>query len=323
MPENALWNVEWPNVNASRKYPLAQNATMQDVSVDFVLPNDLIVDFILPVHASLDPDIDPTLFHVAQIGVFSAGVVISFGYDGEVFATVNVPSNGFSKYSTYVVTGTGQFLDSRGWVTIGGIEDTLRSAGAWSFNVAGGRIHPMCIRPDLRAVTSIVVIDSAGESRPVVGDIAFMAGSNFQFRVEKKEDYPDEFPPRLRDRIIFDAVDNSDLDDSCECNNIDETAPCVRTINGLPGDITGNIQLQPGSSCLEITGSGHTITIADKCSEPCCDCRELDVVIQAIETVTSQVFEIENAVAQLDREVSATRINLLASKTTGLPCPTG
>jgi len=320
MPENAIWNVEWPNANASRKYPLAQDATMIDLSGDFVLPNDLIVDFIMPVHASLSPDVDPTLFHVAQIGVFSAGVVISFGYDGEIFATVNVPLAGFTKYSTYVVTGTGMMLDSRGWITVGDLTTTLSSAGAWSFDTDGGRIHPMCIRPDLRAVTSIVVIDAAGESRPVTGDIAFLAGSNFQFRVEKKEDFPGEFPPRLRDRIIFDAVDNSDLDEGCECNNIDELAPCVRTLNGAHGDSTGNVQLQSGSSCLEITNSGNTVTIADKCSEPCCDCRELDVVIDAIQTVTDQVFEIENAVAQMGKEVAATRINLLASKTTGLPC---
>ena len=323
MPENAIWNVEWPNVNSSRKYPIAQDAGMLDVSGDFLLPNDLVVDFIMPVHSSLDPDIDPTLFHIAQIGVFSAGVVISFGYDGEIFATVNVPSSGFTKYSTYVVTGTGMMLDSRGWVTIGDLTDTLASAGAWSFDVAGGRIHPMCIRPDLRAVTSLVVVDAAGESRPVLGDIAFIAGSNFQMRVEKKDDFPGEFPPRLRDRIIFDAIDNSDLDDSCECNNIDESAPCVKTINGMSGDESGNIQLMSGSSCLEITNEGTTVTIADKCSEPCCDCRELDVVIAAIETVTSQVLEIENSVAHLSRELGATQVNLLASKTTGLPCDTG
>lgn len=320
MPENAIWNVEWPNVNASRKYPLAQDATMLDMSGDFVLPNDLIVDFIMPVHASLDPDVDPTLFHVAQVGIFSAGIVLSFAYDGEIFGTVNVPLSGFTKYSTYVVTGTGMMLDSRGWVTIGDIVDTLSNAGAWSFNVDGGRIHPMCIRPDLRAVTSIVVVDAAGEARPVTGDIAFLAGTNFQFRVEKKEDFPGEFPPRLRDRIIFDAVDGTDLEDECECNNIDSLAPCIRTINGVHGDDTGNVQILSGSSCLEITSSGNTITIADKCSEPCCDCRELDVVISAIQTVTDQVFEIENAVAQLDKEVAATRINLLASRTNGLPC---
>lgn len=322
MPENAVWNVEWPNVNASRKYPLAIDASMTDVNGDFVLPNDLIVDFVLPVHTALDPEVDPTKFHVAQVGVFSAGVVISFGYDGEIFGTVNIPSSGFEKYSTYVVTGAGMMLDSRGWVTIGDLTDTLASAGAWTFDVDGGRLHPMTIRPDLRAVTSIVVVDAAGESTPVVGDIEFVAGNNFKFRVEKKEDFPDEFPPRTRDRIIFDAIDNSDFSEECVCNNIDEAAPCIRTVNGVSPDSSGNVRLRAGSSCLEIDNtSPNTITISDKCSEPCCDCRELDVVISAIETVTSQVIEIEAAVAKLDREVGATQASLLSSKTTGLPCP--
>ena len=225
MPD--IWNVEWPNINANRKYPLAEDATMLDTTGDFELPNDLIVDFILPVHAAVTPDIDPTLFHVAQIGVFSAGVVISFAYNGEIFSTVNVPSSGFEKYSTYSVIGSGAFSDSRGWVTIGDLEDTMASAGAFTFNVNGGRMHPMTIRPDLRAVTSIVVVDAAGEARPVTGDIEFIAGVNFKFRVEKKEDFPSEYPPRLYDRIIFDAIDGSDLDDTCVCNNIDTTAPCL------------------------------------------------------------------------------------------------
>lgn len=317
MPENALWNVEWPNCNASRKYPLAETATMKDASGGFILPNDLIVDFVMPVHSSLTPDVDPTLFHVAQVGVFSAGVVLSFGYNGTVFATVNIPSADFKKYSTYVVTGVGQMLDSRGWVTIGSLDTTLQSAGAWSFDVEGGRIHPMCIRPDLRSVTSIVVYDAAGESRPVVGDIEFIAGNNFQFRVEKKEDFPSE--ERTRDRIIFDAVDGTDLEDTCECNNVDTSAPCLRTINGLHGDESANINIVAGSSCLTIENADHTVTVKDVCSEPCCDCRELDTVITAIETVTSQVLEIESTVAYLNREVSVVSVNLLASKTTGLP----
>ncbi|HHA18728.1 MAG TPA: hypothetical protein ENK70_03375, partial [Methylophaga sp.] len=187
MPD--IWNVEWPNINANRKYPLAQDATLIDISGDFELPTDLIVDFVLPVRASTAPALDPTLFHVAQVGIFSAGVVISFAYDEEVFATVNIPTVGFAQYSTYVVTCSGAFSDSRGWVTIGNIVNTLLSAGAFTFDADGGRLHPMTIRPDLRAVTSLIVVDAAGESQPATGDIEFVAGTNCKLKVEKKEDF--------------------------------------------------------------------------------------------------------------------------------------
>lgn len=315
MTESGLWNVEWPNVNASRKYPLSLDATLRDSSGSFQLPTDLVVDLVIPVHTSMTPAVDFTKFHVSQVGIFSAGVVISFAYDGTVFATVNVAESTFEPYSTYAINGTGEFSDSTGWVTIGGLEDTLKSAGAWSFDVNGARLHPTTIRPDIRNVTSLVVIDDTGESRALSGDIVLTAGNNFKLRVELKEDYAD----RTRDRIVFDAIDGSNMTQDCECNNVDYEAPCIRTINGVSAGDSGNVSIQPGSTCIEVTTEGNTITIADTCSEPCCDCRELDIVITAMETVANQIVEIEQAAQQLEAQVSATRINLLASRTNGLP----
>lgn len=313
-----IWNVEWPNVNAGRKYPLALDATLKDATGTFSLPNELVVDFVLPVHISTVPTTDPTLFHISQLGVFSAGVVISFAYDGETFATVNVPTDGFVPYSTFPVIGTGAFFDSRGWVTVGQIGDTLNSPGAWTFDADGTRFLPVTIRPDIRAVTSLSVIDSGGVSTPISGDIAFFAGSNFKFTVELAEDFPLELPLRTKDRIIFSAISGIGLQEDCDCNELDESAPCIQTINGIGPSASGNIAIS-GSACMDVTQSGSTVTISDTCSEPCCDCRELAVVTDAVALLSQQIADLDFLAQKLNSDISATRINLLASKTTGLP----
>ena len=309
MADVATWNVEWPNVNASRKYPLAESATMQDTSGSFTLPNNLIVDFVLSVNVDKEPALDPALFHVGQVAVFSAGVVLGFAYNNEVFATVNVPVVDFTKYSTYRVSGVGLFPESSGFVTIGSLEETLRSGGAWTFDVDGGRLHPMTLRPGLRGVTSLVVVDAVGESAPMSGDIAFVAGPNFQFRVERKEDFN-----RDRDRIIFSALSTDGFEEECVCDNVDVSSPCIRTINGVSPNQVGAIELLPGSTCLQISPNAqyHAISIRDICSEPCCDCDELEVVMSALRELTAQLSEIDRASLQLRREFNTTRTNLLA-----------
>ena len=313
-----IWNVEWPNVNAQRKHPLAQDATLKDTTGTFEMPTDLIVDFVFPIHVATTPTIDPTLFHVSQVGIFGSGVVLSFAYNGETFATVSISSTGFVPYSTYPVIGANAFFDSRGWITIGKLENAFKSAGAFDFDLAGGRIHPGAIRPDIRAVTSITVADSNGTSDPITGDISLRSGTNFRFRVERKEDFPSEFPPRTRDRIYFDAIDSTEFEEDCECNDLDESAPCVRSINGINPTAEGAFQLT-GSACIEIQSTGSGVRLVDKCSEPCCDCQELDAVATGLQILAQQVADLEYVSNRLETEVNATRINLLASKTTGLP----
>ena len=309
-----IWNVEWPNVNSQRKFPLAQDATLVDASGSFELPADLIVDFVFPVHVATTPTVDPTLFHVSQVAIFGTGVILSFAYNGAVFSTVNIPTTGFEPYSTYPVLGADAFFDSRGWITIGKLENTLKSAGAFEFDLAGGRLLPTTIRPDIRSVTSITVSDVNGTGVPLTGDIALFAGDNFRFRVERKED----FPPRTKDRIYFEALSTDGFEEDCDCNELDESAPCIRTINGVTPSAEGAFQLT-GSACIEIQTTGNGVRLVDRCSEPCCDCRELEVVATGLALLAQQVADLEYLANRLEREMNTTRINLLASKTTGLP----
>jgi len=300
-----LWNVEWPNVNSQRKYPFAQNASL--LVGDFELPNDLIVDFVLPVNISAAPD--PSLFHLKQVGVFGSGVTISFAYDGTVFATVSVASSGFVPYTTYTIQGAGEFSDSKGWITIGQLASIMATPGSYNFDVSTGHLLPSVIRPRLRTVSSMSIVNGIDVGPALTGDIALVAGRNFRLRVDLSGAKP---------AIILDAIDGAGTVTSCACSQLDEDAPYIRTINGVYPTDNGNLNLV-GSDCISITPGTAEILLEDTCSSPCCDCRELNVLIQTLTQLQNQVQSMEMVAERLDQELSNTQGNILASKTTGLP----
>jgi len=289
MPE--LWNVEWPNINTQRKYPLAEGTTPVDGS--FILPDDLIADLVFSVNVGLTPALDPSLFHIAQVGVFSGGVTISFAYNETIFATVSVPLATFSEYSVYQIVGTGEFFDTQGWVTIGQIDSIVKYPGAWTFTVDTGRLNPAVIRPNLRAVTSLSVETPDGQSAPFTGDIVLSAGSNIRFRV---------VPTATGAEIIVDAIDSDGFTEGCDCEDIAVDLPCIQTINGVRPN-AGNIALL-GTTCLDVANGAGEITIADSCSEPCCDCNELQVVTDTLEQVMAQVNSVDVTAGRLGEVLS-------------------
>lgn len=300
-----IWNAEWPNINSQRKYPFAQNAAL--TSGDFELPNDLIVDFVLPVNVSAAPD--PTAFHLKQLGVFGSGIILSFAYDGTVFSTVNVAAAGFIPYTTYPVLGVSPFADSKGWITIGQLSSILKHPGAYSFDVSTGRLLSSVIRPRLRTVASLSIVNGEDVGAPLTGDIVLVAGRNFRLRVDLSGTKP---------AIILDAISGAGTVSPCTCSTLDENAPCIRTLNGVSPADNGNINLV-GSDCVQITTGTAELKLEDSCSKPCCDCRELQVVTQTLETMQNQLQTMENTAQRLDQELSNTQGNILASKTTGLP----
>ena len=301
-----LWNVEWPNINAQRKYPFTQSATLASSS-DVALPNDLVVDFVLAVSDSSAPD--PTLFHVQQVGVFSAGIVLTFAYNETAFATINVPLTGFVEYTTYRVVGTGDFQAAAGWLTIGSLANTLLIPGAHTFTVTTGKLLPTVIRPRLDAVTSLSVANGQDISTALAGAITLIAGSNIRFRVDTSGSSPE---------IIIDAIDGSDMEADCDCLAEDKDAEPIRTVNGVGPDAAGNVQIE-GGECVTITPSSTGILIEDSCSVPCCGCTELGVITTDLSSVKMQVQTLEMTASKLSDVLQNMSSNVLVSKTTGIP----
>lgn len=300
-----IWNVEWPNVNAQRKYPFSQSASL--ASGDFTLPDDLLVDFSLPVNVAVASN--PTLFHLKQLSVFGTGVLFSFAYNNTVFATVSVSASGFTEYATYVIQGTGILSDSKGWLTIGSLATILKYPGSYVFTTTTGRLLPTVIKPRLATVSSLSVVNGESVSVPISGDISLIAGNNVRLRVGSTGGLP---------TISIDAISGAGTVATCECTDVDELSPCIRTINGVIPDVNGELTLR-GSECISITAGTAELILEDTCSAPCCDCRELAVVTSTMEEMQGQLQTMEMVAQRLDQELQNTQGNILASKTTGLP----
>jgi len=294
----SFWNVEWPNCNTQRSYPFVEGQSLGDGS--FHLPDDFIIDLSIPVSAG--SSLDVSAFHLAQVGVFSSGVTVSFAYNGTVFSTISIPTSGFTEYTTYTLQGTGAFFDTLGRMTVGKLSSLLKCPGAWNFTVDTGRVVSTCIRPNLRAVSSIRIQNGGDISEAITGDIVLVAGQNILLGITPSTN-----------TITFNAAENS-YTAECTCENLDKSAPPITTINGVAPDGSGNITLI-GTTCLEITTGTNKLTLNDRCADPCCDCRELEVISSDLDTMRSQMQTLENTASTLTGSVSQLSATILASKT--------
>ncbi len=288
MPQ--IYNEGWLNANALRAYPLHEDATRQVGS--FVLPDDLIVDLIFPIHSA--GGFDPSLFHIKTLTIFSGGITISLGYaDTDVIAAVTISTSTFVENSVFALNGVGDFVDSQGKIVIGKLSTTLeKGAGAFEFDVAAGRLEAAVIRPDIRGVTGFRLRNVDDLSDLIQGDVVLQAGVNTRIRVDTSGAVP---------RIIFDAVADEDFNEGCDCEEDLQPGDPIRTINGVPPDAFGNFTFF-GDDCITITPDSAIagLRFSDACSKPCCGCTELDIIVRDLQDLASQTFSLENFATRLE-----------------------
>jgi hypothetical protein len=312
----AIWNIEWLNQNAQRSYPLSEEATRRDESNTFVLPNDLIVDLVWPVQASASVQTDR--FYISNIAVFGTGITISLGYwpvgalEGAVIGSVSVATSAHQRNQSYFISGIGDFFDSIGKITIGDLTNTLLTGGLFTFDLAGGRIEPTVVRPNLRGVSALILVNGQDRSDPIVGDVELVAGRNVRL-VQNPN-------PGGNPQIRIDAISGAGLNQECLCSDTQpDVAGPIRTINGIAPDQNGNFLLQ-GDDCIELTAVAAGLHMKDRCSKACCGCNELEKIVQDLEQMMNQVSTMDGLTKRLDSTVQSALNNLLASKTSDLPC---
>lgn len=303
-------NQEWLNQNSMRRYPLSEEASVRDTTDSFSIPDDLFVDMVWPVHATLSTD--PSLFHVLQLAVFGTGINVTFAYNGTIAATVSVPLVGFARNSTYFMQGVGDFVDMTGKVTIGSLAAVLALAGVYEFSAAAGRIEASVIVPDIRGLSGIRVKTGETYGAAIQGDVAFESGENVRLDVATVGGVT---------VLTINAIDGEGTIADCECDKSVADRPAIKTINGVQPDAAGNIELV-GDDCLEVapapgdapTGlQAHTIALSDVCSKPCCGCSELETLVDDQQRVRDEVYTLTNVAARLEAEMSAMATIIAAS----------
>lgn len=299
----SIINAEWLNQNSLRKYPLSEEALVRDTTDSFGLPDDFLVDAIIPVHATMNLDV--STFQVLRVSIFGTGIVLELGHNGVLLGTATIPVTGFVENSTYFVQGVGDFSDILGKVTIGRLDGVLNSAGVFSFDLANGRIEASVIVPDIRGVDAVQILSGNELGDLLQGDIAFEAGINIRMGLSTFGGVS---------VITVDAIDGEGTIADCDCDGDLASGPGIKTLNGVGPDSEGNVELR-GDDCLEPlpVPEENAIDMDDKCSKPCCGCPELEVLAGDQGRMRDQVQTLENLAAQLEGVIAALQTVVAAS----------
>jgi len=298
MPAQGVVNVGWLNQNELRAYPLSEAATRQDTTSTYTLPNNFLADMVISVNGGLN--YSPANFYLSQLSVFGTGVVMEISYwtgtQASLLGRVSIQTSTFERFDTFTIEGDDDFEGVTGKVVIGTLDTVLLTPGVFAFALAGGRIESTVVVPDIRGVAGMRILDGDDLGELYQGDIAFEAGSNFRITKSNFNGVT---------VLQFSAIDGEGTIADCVCEGEAAATPAIRTINNVPPDALGNINLL-GDDCLvpEAKADENAVEISDVCSKPCCGCPELETLVDDQNRMRDQVQTLENLASRLEGVVA-------------------
>jgi hypothetical protein len=311
------WNLEFLNHNAQRSFPLTADATSQDTTGSFRIPDDFIVG--LDIALSPAADMETGRFLIRQLGLFASGVQLVFAYDNGVevvdVASALVPFSAATSRNFVVgIGGLEPFDDLTGKVVIGRV-DTLQGqpTGLFEFDISGSRIEPQAIRPMIKAISSLRVVPAIGQGGSrLYGDIELVAGTNIQLSTVSTAD---------ETQIIISAIEGEGTVEPCICEGDAANIPCIKTINGIGPTADGNFNFI-GDDCLTFSGIENGLTLTDSCCAPCCGCEELEAITRDLERFNAQRATLELFVNDLLTETTTFTTTVLGARLGDRKCLT-
>jgi hypothetical protein len=314
------WNLQWLNHNSQRSYPITERASKSDSTGTIRLPDSFILALYFPLHISLNVQIDR--FYVSTLLISPIGYSIGLSYNDAETATNTLAANAViakethTANATYALSGIDDFADSVGHVVIGDVKeiDDL-PPGLYTFNFDGTALEADAIRPMVRSVSALRVVNGVETSELLYGDIEIVAGTNMQID-------PGINPVSGNPRLIFNAISGLNLNETCTCNTHTD-GKCIKCINGICSD-DGSFSLV-GNECVKIEqtpGINGSLKFSDTCAQPCCGCAELDAIKTQIDRFDDGVNTLQNFVTRLSSEVTQMSLVVLGSRLGDAGCST-
>jgi hypothetical protein len=305
------WNLQWLNHNAQRSYPLTERATKKsnDPNQTFTIPDSFIIALYFPIHAGTA--FTPSGFYVSSIATSPAGFNIIIGYSNgslsrEKVAAANIARANYEPNTAYALAGVNKFYDSIGYVVLGPLDEIDKQPpGAYTFSFEDGEIESDAIRPMLRAVSSLRVLNNNEYSDRIYGHVTLVAGSNVRIVTSRSND--ETF-------ITIDAVNGENLNETCLCD-VASTGPCITAINGVTTP-DGNFVLSP-NTCTSLVQIQNGLKIEDTCAQPCCGCSELDALRDQVNRFGDGITTLQNFVTRLGSEVAQMSVVVIGSRLDG------
>jgi hypothetical protein len=302
------WNLEFLNHNAQRSYPLTADATKTDITGSFVIPDDFIVGFDVPVSTAMD--MQSGRFFIRQLGSFASGYQIIVAYDTgtEVVdvGTALVPATASSRNVVVALGGIDPFDDIVGKVVIGRTDTIVdQPTGLFEFDLDGARLEPQVIRPMIRSITAMRVSNAGGTSSDrLYGDIELVAGANIQLSTVSTSS---------ETKIIISAISGEGTVEQCVCEGDAAALTCITRINGVSPTTDGNFNLT-GDDCLTFTATDSGLQLTDSCCQPCCGCEELELITRDLERFNAQRGALELFVNELSAATATFNTTVLGAR---------
>jgi len=302
------WNLDFLNHNSQRSYPLTAEATKQDVTASFEIPDDFLVGLDLPVSPAMD--METGRFFIRQLGLFSSGIQLIISYDtGDSLidvATGLISTTTPIRNKVFAINGIGAYTDISGKVIIGRV-DTIQEqpSGLFSFTIEDTHIEPQAIRPMIKGISAMRISSgTGGTSQNLYGDIELVAGTNIQISTAINGS---------ETKIIISALDGEGTIEKCVCAGEAVAIPCIKTINGIGPTTAGNFNFV-GDDCISFAPVTNGLKVADSCCAPCCGCEELEAITRDLERFATQRNALELFVNQLAAETATFDMTVLGAR---------
>jgi hypothetical protein len=193
-----------------------------------------------------------------------------------------------------------------GKVTIGDLHQiNQQAAGQYTFSLENGRLEPDAIRPMLRGVTGIRVVNGGQVSDLLQGVIELAAGANVQLL--PIENAGDEA------QIQISAIDGEGTIEECVCTGEPSAATPIRRINGIAPTDDGDLLLV-GDDCLDIQGIANGLKLSNTCAKPCCGCPELERITEDLQRLDQQAATVRDFSSRLQVAVDTMNQVVLAAR---------
>jgi hypothetical protein len=289
-----------------------------DQTGQFTIPNDFLAGLYLSVPA--DIGFDPGSFRVSKViyararcSVFISAVVgttsIVIG-QFDVLEQLAVTQLAAYGYAFALFTPADGYGDIRGRLMVGGLDSLkLQPQGVYEFTQAAAGISVDCVRPMLRRVSAIEVVNASGQTFRLTGTVRLKAGDNANLTIKTEAGKP---------VVVFDAVDGSQLNDQKQCDV--NSGTIIKRINGLPGNNQGEVTLI-GSNCLTVQPQQMGLQLLNACSEPCASCKEAEALKSLVDPFVTQVPTLVSLANRIDMAVTQFQLNALAAQ--GNACASG
>lgn len=300
------WNLQWLNHNSQRSYPLTERASKTDVSGTIRIPDSFIVGLYLPISSTAVAA--PSNFFIRSLLIAPTGfnVVIAYsdGANAVDVAVTNIPRDGHTPNRAYAIGGVDSFSDTVGQIVLGVLDEIdLLPQGLYTFDSSGTEIESDAIRPNLRGVSRLQVLNNGQLSDYIYGDVVLVAGPNVRLDVATLGDG--------RTEITFKAISGENMNQDCACN-LPDTAECIKCINGVCSE-DGNFNFSY-DECVDIQPAANGLSFSDTCAAPCCGCAELDAITEQINRFGDGVATLQNFVTRLGSEVTQMSLVVLSSR---------